>query len=166
MSIPPAQKRVATSRKPDPATFNTVVAHAKIQSIRLVGTKLVIKPAALSTRRSAWKFEVSDELEDWHCDNEAQSLRGEFGYSAVCMHDRSRIITVKAQYLATFALSAACDDEAARHYLERVGRFMCYPYFRAIFATLTEQSGLQLPPLPIIADQPRLVQPPALGKDG
>ena len=165
MRAPSAPKRLVVSRKPDPATFNTVVAHAKIQSIRLVGTRLVIKPAALSTRRSDWKFEVSDELEDWHCDNDAQSLRGEFGYSAVCMHNRSRIITVKAQYLATFALSAACDDEAARHYLERVGRFMCYPYFRAVFATLTEQSGLLLPPRPIIADQPRLVQSPSGGTD-
>lgn len=32
-----------------------------------------------------------------------------------------------------------------------------YPHFRALFATVTSQAGLMLPPLPIMSEQPRRV---------
>lgn len=46
-------------------------------------------------------------------------------------------------------------------FLKRTGRFAAYPYFRGLFASLTQQSGLMLPPLPVISDGPRWVTSPS-----
>lgn len=155
---PNVGKRAAKAIEPE--AYNKVVAHATVQGIRLVGSKFDVKPRALSSDRSKWRYAIGDELTDSHCDDEALLLRGNFDYRAACMSGRSKLVTVEAQYLATFRLSSQCDAVAGDDYLMTVGRFACYPYFRALFAMMTDQCGLLLPPLPVMSTPPRLVVPP------
>lgn len=147
--------------KIDPAQYNRVVSHAKIADIRLIGSKLDLKPEAVEMAGRAWTFSLSDQLDDWSCDNEKGTLTGVFSYTAACLEGRKRLLSVSGRYLCTYALSDLCDGEAGRQFLTRVGRFAAYPYFRSIFAALTQQSGLLLPPLPVISDGPRWVNSPA-----
>jgi hypothetical protein len=146
--------------KPDPGEYNRLVAHAKVQAIRLIGSRYDIKPVAFSASREGWDYNVTNQLLDWHCDNDALLLRGTWAYTATCMQGRRKLLTVTAKYLVTYRLNAECDPEAGRQFLERVGRFAAYPYFRGTFAMLTQQSGIMLHPLPIISEQPRWVTPP------
>jgi hypothetical protein len=146
--------------KPDPEKYNRLVAHAKVQAIRLIGTRYDIKPTALSASRDRWDYKISHRLVDWHCDNDSLLLRGTWEYTASCVEGRRKLLTVVATYLVTYRLNAVCDEEAGRQFLERVGRFAAYPYFRGTFALLTQQSGIMLHPLPIISEQPRWVTPP------
>lgn len=147
--------------KVDPAQFNKVVSHATIREIRLVGTKFDLKPDAVELTGRVWSFNLSDRLEDWTCDNEKGELTGLYGYTASCLEGRRRLLSVTCRYLSTYRLSDLCDEEAGRQFLARVGRFAAYPYFRSVFATLTQQSGVMLPPLPVISDGPRWVNSPA-----
>lgn len=146
--------------KLDPTEYNRLVAHAKVQAIRLVNSRYDIKPAALSGSREDWVYNVSNRLLDWHCDDDALILSGTWEYTATCVDGRRKLLTVTAKYLVTYRLSAECDADAGRQFLERVGRFAAYPYFRSTFAILTQQSGIVLHPLPIISEQPRWVTPP------
>jgi len=147
--------------KPDPAEYNRLVAHARIQTIRLINARYDIKPIALSASREDWIYNVSYRLLDWHCDCDTLILTGTWEYIATCVEGRRKLLTVVAKYLVTYRLSAVCDADAGRQFLERVGRFAAYPYFRSTFAMLTQQSGIVLHPLPIISEQPRWVTPPA-----
>lgn len=146
--------------KPDPEQYNRLVAHATLRDIRLIGSKFDVQPDAIETIQQKWRFRVSHELDDWSCDNDRGALSGSYVYTASCVLGRRKLLTVVGRYLSTYRLSDVCDEEAGRQFLERIGRFSAYPYFRSMFATLTQQSGIMLPPLPIISDQPRWVTPP------
>ncbi len=163
------QKTTAMSEK-DAANYNRVVSHATIRDIRLVGSDFTLKPEAAESTDRAWNYSLSDQLEDWTCDNAKGTLSGLYVYKASCVEGRRKLITATGRYLSTYRLSDLCDEEAGRNFLARVGRFSAYPYFRALFATLTQQSGIMLPPLPVISDGPRWVNSPdavgRLGSDG
>ncbi len=145
----------------DPGQYNRVVSHAKINDIRLIASRFDLKPEAVEMNDRIWTFGLADQLEDWSCDNAKGSLTGVYSYTASCLEGRRKLLTVTGRYLCTYALSDLCDEEAARQFLSRVGRFAAYPYFRSMFATLTQQSGLLLPPLPVISDGPRWVNSPS-----
>jgi hypothetical protein len=147
--------------KVDPAQFNRVVSHAKIRDIRLIGSKFDLKPDAVETTDQTWTFGLSDQLDDWTCDNETGTLTGLFSYTASCLEGRKKLLTVTGRYLSAYTLSDLCDSQAGHDFLARVGRFAAYPYFRSLFAILTQQSGLMLPPLPVISDGPRWVNSPS-----
>ncbi|PZQ86638.1 MAG: hypothetical protein DI534_16390 [Leifsonia xyli] len=152
-------KTTAMSEK-DAANYNRVVSHATIRDIRLVGSDFTLKPEAAEATDRAWNYSLSDQLEDWSCDNAKGTLSGLYTYKASCVEGRRKLITATGRYLSTYRLSDLCDEEAGRNFLARVGRFSAYPYFRALFATLTQQSGIMLPPLPVISDGPRWVNSP------
>lgn len=153
----PKKSRRAPVAKVDPKAYNELVAHARLQGLRLTGTKFDLRPHALVDDRDRWAYRITDALRDWHLDQEELLLRGQYAYTAECVEGRRKPVALSATYLVTYSLSAACEDDAAQAFLQRVGRFSCYPYFRALFGILTEQSGLQLPPLPVISEQPRWV---------
>lgn len=146
--------------KVDPAKYNDLVSHATIRDIRLISSKFDLKANAVEMSDRAWSFNISDELEDWSCDNERGRLTGIFSYNASCVEGRRKLISVNCRFLCTYSLSNLCDEEAGRHFLARVGRFAAYPYFRTVFAVLTQQSGVMLPPLPVMSDGPRWVNSP------
>lgn len=156
MTTAKAPQRVRKAIQPD--AYNQVVSHATLQGIRLIHSKFDVKPRALSTDRSKWAYSLSDDLGGSDCNDGELLLRGDFTYNAACIAGRSKLVTAEARYLATFKLSSSCDAEAGEDFLRTVGRFACYPYFRALFAAMTDQCGLLLPPLPVISTPPRIVQ--------
>lgn len=156
-----SEAMASTVAKMDPAQYNRVVSHATIRDIRLIGTKFDLKPEAVEMTDRTWSFSLSDQLDDWTCDNQKGTLTGVYTYTATCMEGRRKLLSVTGRYLSTYKLSDLCDEEAGRQFLERVGRFAAYSYFRSMFATLTQQSGIMLPPLPVISDGPRWVNSPA-----
>lgn len=151
--------------KPDPEKYNRLVAHAKIQTIRLLSSRFDLKPIALTASREDWDYNITHQLVDWHCDNESLTLSGTWVYTATCVQGRRKLLSVSAKYLTTYSLSAVCDEEAGHQFLERVSRFAAYPYFRGTFALLTQQCGVLLHPLPVISEQPRWVTPPPQGAE-
>ena len=150
----------AEAVKVDPRSYNEVVSHATIADVRLVATKFDLKPDVKIVGETSWEFKLSDQLEDWTCNNESGELSGIFTYTASCVDGRKKLLTITGRYVSVYNLSDLCDEEAGRQFLARVGRFAAYPYFRSMFATLTQQSGMLLPPLPVISDGPRWVNSP------
>lgn len=142
----------------DPEPYNDLVSHARLIGLRLTGSKFDIKPHALSDEREQWKYRINDKLDEWTLDCKNLRLRSLYSYEVSCGTGRRKSVTLSATYYATYKLSRECEEAAAFAYLQRVARYSCYPYFRALFAILTEQSGLLLPPLPVLYEEPRLVK--------
>ncbi len=151
----------AAVAKVDAESYNRLVSHATVRDIRLLSTKFDLKPDAVELAERVWTFQLADQLEDWTCDNQKAALTGVYSYVASCIEGRRKLLSVTCRYLSTYRLSDLCDEEAGHQFLVRVGRFSAYPYFRSIFATLTQQSGIMLPPLPVISDGPKWVNSPA-----
>lgn len=154
------EKVKAGKAKLNPKEYNKLVAHARLQAIRLINSKYDIKPMAVSASREDWDYNITNRLLDFHCDCDALIISGTWEYTANCNWKRKKLVTVTARYSVTYRLGSECDAEAARAFFERVGRFAAYPYFRGTFAMLTQQSGIMLHPLPMISEQPRWVTPP------
>lgn len=155
------ETKAATVAKIDPTHYNRVVSHATIRDIRLIGSKFELKPDAVEMADRVWTFNRSQHLDDWTCDNEKGTLTGIYTYSAACVEGRRKLLSVTGTYVSSYALSDLCDEQACKQFLDRVGRFAAYPYFRSLFAALTQQSGIMLPPLPVMSDGPRWVNSPA-----
>ena len=155
-----AKKDEKPEARIDAKAFNHVASHATIREIRLTSAKLDLKPEAVMLDEEPWAYQLFDSLDDWTCDNEARTLTGIFTYKAACVEGRRKLLSLTCRYLAKYDLSGTCDEEAGHQFLVRVGRFSAYPYFRSTFATLTQQGGVLLPPLPVITEPPRWVQAP------
>lgn len=154
-------EKSSDKEKVRPSDYNRLVAHAKLHTIRLISTRYDMKPSAISDDRDKWRYRVSNKLLDWKCSSGDQLLSGTWEYTASCTNGRRQMLKVVAKFLVTYRLSDECDEVAGKEFFERVGKFAAYPYFRSTFATLTQQSGISLHPLPIISDGPRWVTPPS-----
>ena len=62
-----------------------------------------------------------------------------------------------ARYLVANTVSGSPTEEAALSFVRRVAGFAAYPYFRSHFAEVCSQSGIVLPPLPIMKEPKRQI---------
>lgn len=142
----------------DAATYNALVGRATLTNIRLTEAKFDIKPEALATQPDAWRKDVRAEPVEVFADAETGRLYGSFLFELTCRHRRKNVMTCSARYLVSYRVHGGCEPEIGELFVERVGKVVVYPYFRATVAQLTAQSAVQMPPLPIISLAPRSVK--------
>ena len=65
---------------------------------------------------------------------------------------------VLCRYLLSYRVHGGCEAAIGELFVERVGKVVVCPYFRATVAQLTAQSAAQMPPLPIVSLAPRSVR--------
>lgn len=156
MSKTPA-KRTAPISRGTPAEYNNVASSAQLRGIKLVSSAFDLKPEALGSDQSDWAFSIKSEMTDCEFFPDSGHLYCVYRYVASCKRARTRLVSTDASYIITFHVDGACNSESARAYAAILGRVAAYPHFRALFATVTNQAGLMLPPLPIMSEQPRRV---------
>lgn len=142
----------------DAAVYNELVSRAHLRSIRLTGSKFDLKPEGILLDPDAWRNNIATGLADAFIEPESGSLYGIFSFEVVCRQSRKKVLTVSATYLTNYRIEGGSDETAYMLFLERVGKIATYPYFRALFATLTSQAGLLMQPLPIMGVAPRSIE--------
>lgn len=154
MSKPPAKKPAPISRG-TPEQYNRVASVAQLRGIQLATSAFAFKPDGSVFQE--WAFALNSKMTD--CEYIAQDghLYCVYRYEAVCKHARKRVLALDASFIISFDVDGDCNLESAQAYAAIIGRVAAYPHFRALFATLTSQAGLMLPPLPIMSEQPRRV---------
>lgn len=158
MPKPTAKKKSAeTPKQVDSDDYNAVVAQASLTGIRLISSSMDARPEAYSAEGAEQHYKVNYELVANHYDMENSRLTGVFRFSASATAGDVNMLSVDGDYLLDYHLSEVCEQEAADLFIERLGPFAAYPYFRALFGLLTGQAGLLTPPLPILAEAPRSV---------
>lgn len=138
----------------DPKDYNALVAKARLRAITLAGSKFDLKQESASADRKAWRYDIADYLADCSFDAEGGLLHGLFSYQVRCLQGRRKLMSLEAFYRVTYTVSGETDAQSCELFMRKVGRFAAYPYFRSLFAALSSQSNIVLPPLPVISDQP------------
>lgn len=155
-----ARRRPVVTRdanKVDAAAYNSVVGRTVLRGIRLTESRFDVKPEALEVDTGNWRNAIKSEVVEVHTDCESGRLYGMFQFEVVCRHQRRRLLVASAKYLVSYQVAGECDAEIGQLFVERVGRVVAYPYFRALVAVLASQSGVTMPLLPIVSLAPRSV---------
>lgn len=149
---------------PTPDEYNDMVAQAELIDIKLIKSDFNVEPGffALEDEENALRY--SCEL-DVSLDGENTStLMGFYACEAGVKHSRKWLLKVKATYLVVYYVNGSATEAAKSAFLERVGRFACFPYFRGHVAHLATSAGAELAPLPVLkGNLPRAVRDPQLG---
>lgn len=140
----------------DPEAYNAIVARAVVRGIRMIKSDFNMKPDALGTdKERRYSVDVEQTAHDW---DEAQGrLAGVFRFTATCHAGRTRVLKVQGDYIVSYRVEGTCAADAAELFVQRLGPFAAYPYFRALFGILCSHAGLMAPPLPILAEAPRRI---------
>jgi preprotein translocase subunit SecB len=141
----------------DAKAYNSLVGRATLRSIRLTSSRLDLRANALEVPSQHWKRRLNENIETF-VDLEASRLYGMFVFEVVCRHGRQKMLTVSGTYLVSFSVDGHADEVAGQLFVERVGRVAVYPYFRSLVSGLITETGITLPPLPIISAAPRTIK--------
>lgn len=133
----------------DPQDYNRVVDAAELVDVKLVKSSFDLQPAFFAASDEV-AFRYGCDLERSTYDQESNFLVGEIAVEAGCKLGRRWVLKVRSTYVVAFSVAGKPPVEAAKTYLERVGRFTAYPYFRAHFAALCSAAGAEVPPLPVL----------------
>ncbi len=137
--------------------YSATVDSAQLRNIRLIMSDFNVEPESLGTDRRAWKFAFGCELTDCAFDPERKVINGLVTGSVDIRLGRKKIVSLKCNYIAAYDVVGEPEAGAAKMFAERVGKFAVYPYFRAQFAELTAQAGLNLAPLPVLKEGKRVI---------
>lgn len=130
------------------ADYNHVANVATLQSVRLLHLKTDIRPelglagAALSYGRTLLSCDH---------DGETDAAAAIFRFHVTAKAKRKKVFYVEADFMATYDVGEGAQGNAARAFVNNVGLFAAYPYFRALVSQVSWNAGLHLPPMPSIA---------------
>lgn len=155
----PAQSKPAAPRRASPSEYSDAVSAAEMVSIRLIKSEFAVEPEGLGHDRSAWKRSYDCQVTRVSFDRTRRLLTGIVSADAVCKLGRRRLISLKSSYLLVYSVEGEPTDAAAESFVQRVGAFAAYPYFRAHFSDACSQAGVTLPPLPVLKAPPQRIAP-------
>jgi hypothetical protein len=132
------------------AEYNAVAKGASLEGISLFSTKFEVNPECLGDQRQ-WKLNYGRKILSCQFSEEDHSVVGIFEYFVTAKLGRKRALNCVAHYGVFYETPEGATDGGAKGFCRNVGTFAAYPYFRALFAQLVAEAGLNLPPLPAIA---------------
>jgi preprotein translocase subunit SecB len=148
-------RRRTTDRNVSVARYAEVVSSAEIRAIRLINSDFNVEAQAISRDHSKWKLNYGCDVVESRYDASRKLLTALVATSVVCKFGRRNILSHRCKYVVVYDVSGDPEEEAALQFVERVGRFAAYPYFRTLFADMTTQAGVNLPPLPVLKEGSR-----------
>jgi hypothetical protein len=134
--------------------YNAVVDTAELLDVKMIKSSFDVQPAFFGEPEDSLELRFDCDLAHSTFDSESKRLIAIFQCEAGAKKSRSWLLRAKFSYLVAYAVSGEPTPESAQAYMARVGRFTCYPYFRAHFASLCGQAGASMPPLPVLRDTP------------
>jgi hypothetical protein len=132
------------------AEYNLVAKGAKLEAINLFCTRFDINPELLAEERN-WKLNYGRKILSCQFSEEQSSVVAVFQYYVIAKFGRKRALSCSADYGVFYETPDGATTAGAVGFCRNVGTFAAYPYFRALFAQLSGEAGLSLPPLPAIA---------------
>ena len=133
--------------------YNKVVEGATLRDIKLVATKFDVLPSFFSDSEQV-KLHLNNSVEDVQFDADGELVIGVLVYEVRAMLGRKRVLHCKGHFLVVYDVPKEVEEEPAKAFCARVGFFAAYPYFRALFATVSRFGGAELPVLPVIKSTP------------
>jgi hypothetical protein len=145
-----------TKNKFDYDVYANVASAARLQQISLVANEYDIKLPLISMHdqdQDGLNNFFGGELEDFDYDPEYGSAVGTFTWKVDIKKGRTKALKLKAKYVLIYTGLVDKDEYHVKVYFRKVAKFTSYPYFRALFASMSSDSGLALKPLPSLAER-------------
>jgi hypothetical protein len=138
-----------------PAEYNELVDNAELTSVRLVSSNFKLEPDAIQADGEDMKRSYSCVTEGCYFEDGDDRAVGIIDASASLKVNKKNVFKLKCQYVVFYSVKGSPSKIAVQTFINRVGRFAVYPYFRGYFAEVCSQAGLYVPPLPIMREGQR-----------
>lgn len=130
--------------------YNYVARNSRLEAIHLLDSKFKMNLEFLSEAEN-WHLSYGRKTLSCQFSQEDGHVAGIFQYNVTAKLGRKRAIHLVAEYGAFYNVPNDATDASAMGFCHNIGSFAAYPYFRALFAHLSSEAGVSLPPLPAIA---------------
>ena len=151
-------KGASSELRPTAIDYNNLIDAAELAAIRLIASNFKVEPDAYGTDIENWKRSYACEFAESHFSPDGKSLLGFFDATLSIKLARKSVVSLKSKYIVFYNITGAPGAGAVKEFIERVGKFSVYPYFRAHFAEVCSQAGLYVPPLPMMKEPVRPIQ--------
>lgn len=141
------------------SAYADVVEAASMRNIRLIKSEFTVDPESLGSDQRTWKRGFACVVASTNFNETRQMGSGLISAEAYCKAGRKKIVSLKCNYVVAYDIEGAPSADDVARFIERVGNFAAYPYFRAHFADVTAQAGINLPPLPVMKEGKRRLNP-------
>ncbi|MBO9710470.1 MAG: hypothetical protein J7521_19890 [Caulobacter sp.] len=133
-----------------PGEYNAVVTGADLIDVKLISSTFNVEPVFFSQDKGKMNLSFGCEVATQFYLRDERKIIGTFLMEAGSKIGRKWVLRAKSTYLVVFDVEGDPSEEGALSYLRRIGKFVCYPYFRAHFAELCSGAGAEMPPLPVM----------------
>ena len=138
--------------------YNRVVKTVSLQDIRLLSSSFEIEAEYFEalddaqTEEEALELSFGSELSLVSYEAEDGVLFGQFEWNAHAERDEKQILDIRATYLIVYDCDEGLNEDAAKKFVARVGRFATFPYFRTLVGFYSTESSTGLPILPVLKE--------------
>ena len=129
--------------------YNAAIGSVVLSDIKLVYMAFQVTPKYWAANLEH-KFSYGLKLDKFNFDQETGDALGVFECNVSSSIDSELVLTASASYLIVYSDLSGHTENTAKMLLEGVGGIAVYPYFRSLVATLSWNSGANLPPLPVL----------------
>lgn len=152
-STPPAGGLSARSGAPgkdvNSRDYNAAIGSVVLTDIKLVDMTFQVMSKYWNSNAER-KFSYGIELERFNFSTEDGDALGVFACNVSAAIEEELALHAMAKYLIVYSGLSGHTENTAKTLLDGVGRIAVYPYFRSLVATLSWNSGANLPPLPVL----------------
>ncbi len=156
--------KVSTRPKSTAKTADFVLDHdvyaaisvaAELHDIKLVASEYAAKPDIVRVAEDLENMVHGffGECTSFHFFEESGLAMGQYRWTAEIKSGRKKALKLTADYLVAYANLSGQEEGHVEFFLNKVGRFATYPYFRALFSHHTSETGIMLPPLPSLNER-------------
>lgn len=128
--------------------YNKVVDVAEIASVSMVNLKFEVKPSFFSNKKRNLQYDGDVLRIDYDKENGHAIVLLDFTVQSKT--GKTKTLLCKAEYIVAYRGIKDCKADAVETFLNRVGVFAAYPYFRSLFASLDWAANTSMPILPVM----------------
>lgn len=140
----------------DVAAYNGLVHDAELIDLRLVDLKFNVRPEYFAALRDEAEGKRSlvrafdGKMSDIFYESEAQTLGGQFDWATHVLIGKKKLLKVEARFLVVYGNVPEVAAETRERYIQKVGKFATYPYYRSLVSQLSWESKGDLPTMPVL----------------
>jgi len=149
-SAPVPDEQPEANREKFRDSYNKIANSAQLRDIKLVSASFDILPSFFTSYDDV-NLHLDSSVESVQFSAEGSFVVGAFVYDVRAVLKRKRVLRCKGHFIVVYDVPEDATEEAATAFCNRVGFFAAYPYFRALFSTVTRFGGAELPLLPVVS---------------
>jgi hypothetical protein len=137
------------------ADYNAIARQASLGMIRLAKVEFDCAPDFDQYEEDV-KLSIHRECLGCSVGDEGDVVVAMFKFRAVGKHKRRNMLKGEAVYAVLYDIPGDSDQAAAQAFCQNVGQYAAYPYFRALMSQFAWAAEANIPPIPVIATDPKL----------